>query len=245
VRTLLQLQELDLQIETCKAREVEIPKQKKKYEQYRDRLKQELAQREEAVKRLQLEQREAETDIEQRQAQITKFNIQLNSVKKNEEYQALLHEIDGAKKQIGLKEERILTIMEQIEDAQARLKEDRKRIEEELKDIDKQFAAIDEELADAVKHREALQDQGKPLIDKVDDELLMKYNRIRKSKNGGAAVVPLNDEVCGGCHMYLRPQIVNEVLAGEKVHTCQHCGRLLYHRENFEDENVGAEQQSN
>ena len=245
MKTLLRLQELDLQIEACKAREQEIPKQKKKYEQYRARLKQELAEREEAVKRLQLEQREAETDIEQRQAQIGKYNVQLNSVKKNDEYQALLHEIDGAKKQIGLKEERILTIMQQIEDAQARLKEDRKRIEEELKDIDKQCAAIDDELAEAVKHRESLQSQGKPLIDKVDDELLMKYNRIRRSKNGGAAVVPLNDEVCGGCHMYLRPQIVNEVLAGEKVHTCQHCGRLLYHRENFADENVGAEQQSN
>ena len=245
MKTLLRLQDLDLQIEACRAREQEIPKQKKKYEQYRERLKQELAEREEAVKRLQLEQREAETDIDQRQAQIVKYNVQLNSVKKNDEYQALLHEIDGAKKQIGLKEERILTIMEQIEDAQARLKGDRKRIEEELKEIDTQCAAIDEELAEAVKHRESLQSQGKPLIDKVDDELLAKYNRIRKSKNGGAAVVPLNDEVCGGCHMYLRPQIVNEVLAGEKVHTCQHCGRLLYHRENFEDENVGAEQQTN
>ena len=28
--------------------------------------------------------------------------------------------------------------------------------------------------------------------------------------------------------MTLRPQIVNEVLAGEKPHTCSQCGRMLF-----------------
>ena len=44
--------------------------------------------------------------------------------------------------------------------------------------------------------------------------------------------MPLNDEVCGGCHMAIRAQMANEILGGEKIHACSHCGRLLYHATN-------------
>lgn len=244
MKTLLLLQDLDLKIERCKARESEIPKQKKKYDIRRERLRAELAQCEQVCEDLLLEQRESESAIEQHQEQVGKYNGQLNAIRKNEEYQALLHEIDALRKQINLKEERILAIMEELETAQARLEEDRKRIERELKDIDAECAEIDAELADAVKDREALQAQGTPLLAQIDKALVSMYHRIRANKKTGAAAVPLNNEVCGGCHMYLRPQIVNEVMAGETIHTCQHCGRLLYHRDNFEDspEGIGAQE---
>jgi predicted nucleic acid-binding Zn-ribbon protein len=37
--------------------------------------------------------------------------------------------------------------------------------------------------------------------------------------------------------MTITPQIVNEIMAG-KVHTCAHCGRLLFHKDNFPQESV-------
>jgi len=234
LKPLLELQEIDLEIEACKAREVEIPKQKGKFDIYRKRLAAELEERKEACQKLVLEQRECESDIEQRQQQITKYNQQLNAVKKNEEYQALLHEIELLNKQIGIKEERIISIMMEMDDAQARLEEDRKRINDELKDIEAQCATIDGELAEVVREREALEAKRQPLEEKVDAELMARYKRIRNSKRTGAAVVPLTGESCSGCYMSVRPQIVNEILAGHKVHACAHCGRLLYNPENGE-----------
>ena len=64
--------------------------------------------------------------------------------------------------------------------------------------------------------------------------------RIRKAKKTGKAVVPLNDETCSGCHMSVTAQVVNEVLAGDKVHSCSHCGRLLFAPENFVEEDSGT-----
>ena len=78
----------------------------------------------------------------------------------------------------------------------------------------------------------------------VDKDLMRRYTRIRKSKKSGAAVVPMREEVCGGCQLYLTPQIVNEVMAGKKIHSCSHCGRLLYFPENFREENVGAREEA-
>ncbi len=232
---LLQLQALDKKIGACLAREKEIPMQKNKFNIYRDRLKAELDGCQKAVTDLTLEQRKAEGDIEQKQEQINKYKGQLPAVKKNDEYQALLHEIEQQKKQIGQHEERIIAIMVELDEATARLEEDKKRIAEEQKGLDDQCAEIDQELKEAVVDREELEKQREPLASTVDSDLLKRYYRIRKSKPDGVAIVPLNGEVCGGCHMNERAQIVNEVIAGEKFHSCQHCGRLLYYAPNFDE----------
>ncbi|MCC6143254.1 MAG: hypothetical protein IT368_05560 [Candidatus Hydrogenedentes bacterium] len=234
MNNLLLLQDLDLQIEKLKDRELEIPKQKGKFDIQKKRLDEELARSEDRVKQLQLEQRQCEGDIEQKQDQIKKYDGQLLNVKKNEEYQALLHEIDNLKKQIGQREERILNIMEDLDAAKASLEEDRKRIQAERRRIEDESGEIDKELAVAVSERQALEAKREPLNKEIEPALLSRYRRIRQAKQRGPAVVALNDESCGGCHMKVTPQIVNEVMGGN-VHACAHCGRLLYFPENFTD----------
>lgn len=232
---LLKLQELDLRIEVLRAREDEIPKQKKRYDIHRARLKSELEASEKRTKDLALEQRVAEGEISDKEAQILKYQGQLASVKKNDEYTALLHEIDIQKKQIGVKEERILQIMDELEAAKAQFTEDKKRIEKEQQEIEASCKEIDQELATAVEKRKDEESKRQPLRDAIPSPLLKKYERIRKAINSGPIVVPVRGESCSGCHMALTPQIVNELLAGEKVHSCSHCGRLLFHGSNFEE----------
>lgn len=223
---LLELQKLDIKIAALKSSEQELPKEKDKFKIHRERLALELKNSEERCKKLLLEQRECAGDIEQRQAQIVKYDGQLYSIKKNEEYKALLYEIDLLKKQISVKEERILSLMIEHDEAKEALEADKERIQRELNDIDAECGKIDKELQELVAERKALVKSRPPLANKVNKSLLSRYERIRKVRT--PAVVPLNEEVCGGCFMAVRPQIVNEIMANEKVHSCQHCGRLLY-----------------
>jgi predicted nucleic acid-binding Zn-ribbon protein len=236
LNSLLKLQQLDARIHTCHAREKEIPKQKNKYLAVKERLAAELKEREQKVKALELEQRTCEGDIEQKKAAILKYQQQLNSVKKNEEYTALLHEIDTVKKGIVQKEERIIAIMVELDEARARLVEDRKRIAEEQKGLDKQCLEIDAELAEAVKQRQVLEGERPAIAVNVSGDLVSKYDRLRRKYPTGDVAVPMKEEVCSGCNMLMRPQIVNEILQGHKVHACQHCGRLLFHPDNLVEE---------
>jgi predicted nucleic acid-binding Zn-ribbon protein len=242
LNSLLKLQELDARLHDCHVREREIPKQKTKYQTIRDRLTAELKEREQHVKNLELEQRAAEKDIEQKREQILKYQQQLNAVKKNEEYAALLHEIDGVKKTIGQREERIIAIMVEMDEAKARLDEDRKRIAEEQKRLDKECAQIDAELAEAVKKRQTLEADRPKIAVGVANDLMSKYDRLRRKFPSGDVLVPMKDEVCTGCNMHLRPQIVNEILQGHKIHACQHCGRLLFHPDNFSEDTTHKEE---
>jgi len=237
LKSLLRLQELDLRIEACRAREQEIPKQKGRFDIQRARLAANLEEREKACRDLQLAQRSSEVDIEKVQTQVAKYQQNLLSVKKNEEYQVLLHEIEALKKQVGLLEERILAIMVELDEAKARLAEDRKRTEAEIREIDRQCAAIDVELAEATRERQGLEREREPLVSQVEAALMNRYQRIRASKRTGPAVVPLRGDHCSGCNMAVPPQVVNEVLAG-KIHGCNFCGRLLYSREYYEPETI-------
>lgn len=241
LRNLLALQELDKKINACKQREIEIPKQKSKFNIHRKRLQDELAERENTLKALTLEQKDCEGDIEQRNAHIQKYNQDLNSIKKNEEYQALLHEIEREKKQIAIHEERIITILVELDDSKEILAEDKKRIQTETEGIDSECAVIDNELNDAIEHRKELESRERdPIVANVPDSLMSRYDRLCRNYKTGPVVVPLNGEVCSGCHMHILAQVTNEVMAGNKVHGCQHCGRLLYYPPNFENAEVAA-----
>ena len=233
MNTLLRLQDLDLQIEALKAREQEIPKQKSKFDIRRKRLAEELAEREKVYKALMVEQKECEIEVEQKQGQIKKYDQQLFAVKKNEEYQALLHEMDVLKKQVAIKEERVISIMVELDDAKARLEEDKKRIDAELKDIDRQCSLIDAELGEAVREREQLEKETPPIAARVKPDILSRYKRIRASKGTGPAAVPLSGEGCSGCHMRVPPQTVNELLGGSQLLICNYCGRMLYDPEQY------------
>ncbi len=168
MRELVELQALDVKIERCRAQEREIPKQKSKYDVQKKRLDEELAACELRTKTLVLEQRSCEADIQQKQEQIRKYEGQLNSVRKNEEYTALLHEIEILKKQIAVKEERTISIMVELDDAKQKLDEDKKRIGAESDRIARECAKIDQELVEAIQDRKALEAQRPPIAERVD-----------------------------------------------------------------------------
>ena len=221
---LLELQVIDLKIEALKKREEEIPKQKRKFNIQRERLKKELEESEDRYKKLQLEQKDCEGEIDLKQEDIRKKDGQLLQVKKNDEYQALLHEIDMIKKQIGIKEERIIAIMLETDEQTA---------------IQNECGKIDAELAEAIAECRGFEEQRKPVLDSIDRELVSRYARIRKAKKTGPAIVPLRGESCSGCNMAVTAQVVNEILAGERVHVCRHCGRILYNNDNVNTAEVG------
>ncbi len=72
-----------------------------------------------------------------------------------------------------------------------------------------------------------LGEKRKAYTPSVDAKLLSQYERILKSREG-LALVPVMNGSCGGCHLELPPQAVNEIQMQEKVIICESCARILY-----------------
>ncbi len=169
-------------------------------------------------------QRAREGELQEAESQRTKFQGQTALVKTNEEYTALLREIDLVAERISQLEEGILLGMEAIDEGRGRLEsvgKEQELIERgHLADADarrRQLADVEKSLGERVAERaERLADLG-PEIESL-------YQRVAKALGSGVAT--LRDDRCSGCHRAIPPQTVNLMLAGE-LHTCSNCQRIL------------------
>ncbi len=62
---------------------------------------------------------------------------------------------------------------------------------------------------------------------KIDQKVLAFYEKIRRWA-GNTAVVPVKKQACYGCYMKINDKTYSEVIKGDEIVTCTHCGRILY-----------------
>ena len=74
---------------------------------------------------------------------------------------------------------------------------------------------------------EALEAQAEAAKAKIDERLLVAYNRIRRSVRNGLAVVTVKRDACGGCFNRIPPQRQVDIRQGKKLIVCEYCGRIL------------------
>ena len=97
--------------------------------------------------------------------EISKYNSQLNSIKTNKEYTALVSEIGSKKADMSILEDEILSMMSKLEAANQgyeKAKENLKSEDESLKDLIK---SVDTELRESDIEIEKVKDEQKKYID--------------------------------------------------------------------------------
>ena len=61
----------------------------------------------------------------------------------------------------------------------------------------------------------------------IEQKVLSFYEKIRIWA-GNTAVVPVKKQACYGCYMKLNDKTYSEVIKGDEICNCPHCGRILY-----------------
>ncbi len=118
---LLALQEIDREIVGLENRRDEIPVRRAVVAREIDVLDAERAEREGEVERLVLETRQREGGIAALEEKLKRFEKQLEDVRTNVAYSALLSEMQGAKREISALETEVLERMQAREEHEARL----------------------------------------------------------------------------------------------------------------------------
>jgi len=172
-----------------------------------------------------------ELDLKTNEGEITKYNVQLNSIKTNKEYSALITEIGSKKADMSILEDEILDAMSKLETAKQYFEnatECLKDEEESLKDL---INSVDAEVKETDTEIEKIKGEQKKYIDLLDEHSLKNYNRLSNIK-GGKAIVPVIGNVCGGCSMNITTQTLNELMGRKDLVFCRSCSRILYLEEN-------------
>ncbi|MFH1189316.1 MAG: C4-type zinc ribbon domain-containing protein [Candidatus Omnitrophota bacterium] len=227
VKLLVELQKLDSQILKMEDELNSIPEKLSKFENDLNEKSANLKKHEDNAKALHLKRKEKEVELQTKEDTIKKYTTQMYQVKTNKEYTALQEEIARVKADNSLIEEAILKIFDQV-DAENRevasqkefLKKEEAAMREEKKKLDADSVRIKSDLG-------ALKSQRAELGLKVDQKILVRYDRILANR-GGLAVVPIIGESCQGCFAHIPAQIINEVRMKNSIIGCDGCTRILY-----------------
>jgi uncharacterized protein len=227
IEKLLALQLADTEIRKLREEVAALPKRVAVIEQKLAGTKAHLEKVRAEAKGDEANRKKFEANIKDLQSKISKYRDQSLDVKTNEQYKALLHEIQFAEQEIRLNEDRILEVMvnvdareKDVKAAEAELKAETAEIEKEKEAARRVSAEDEKKLSEWNTKRDALRRD-------VSEDLLRHYERVAKFRGTGLAEV--RGQKCMGCQVMLRPQTYNEVTNGATVMVCESCQRIYYY----------------
>ena len=181
----------------------------------------------ETVAALETRRNTMEGDLEALNAKIVKYRNQQLEVKKNEEYQALEHEIETVRSAISDLEDEEIQVLVDIDTARAGQEEAEKACREGIGVLEQRIAKLEARDKESREELVAAREQVESARAAVPAEFLEVYDRLLRHVRF-PAVVPLRDKKCQGCHLKVSAGAESAARGGKEIATCDSCGRLLY-----------------
>ena len=179
------------------------------------------------AKQVEVDRKKLELDVGTRNDSIARLRTQQYQTRKNDEFQAMGNEIKRYEDEIRKLEDQELELMEQADQLKVEVAAEEKKatatkdsITRQMNDLGEKSKVLDARLQELLKER-------KELAEKMDEDVLNRFERLFGSK-GDSAIVAIEHGICTGCHMRLTIATVKDAEAGREIVHCEQCGRILY-----------------
>lgn len=229
IEKLIRLQDVEIEIRRHQDRIELLPRQLATLEEKLRATVQSQQSHKNELAKIASEKRKSESSIQDLELKISKYKGQLFDVKTNDQYRALLNEIEFENQEIRKIEDEILAKMEQEEKLKAaekaleiKLQQDKAVVETEKKSACAEVEKYKTLLGELKAERDGI-------VSNVPEDLLARYIRIATSRKG-IALARVVQETCQACNVRVRPQVFSELIKGEVIHACDSCNRILYYK---------------
>jgi predicted nucleic acid-binding Zn-ribbon protein len=203
-----------------------LPREREDLERKLESAKEKLDGEVSSYRELELKQKSLDGDRAQEESTERKLRTQLLEVKKNDQYQAMLREIEDHKARASALEEEEIEVMMLMDDEKPKVKAAELAFNEREKELRGIIQGLDGRKADL---EASLKDIGESL-DKarpaVDEGWMKAYLQVKNQVRKGPWVVALHGGNCKGCHLRVSNEVAGNFSA--KVNHCDQCGRILF-----------------
>ena len=189
-----------------------------------------ISEQETLIEELEKERRTLEDEMADKIAHVKERQSKMMQVQTSREQTALLKEIEDAKKNVKENEEKIVSIMEQVEILTTETSEEKNILKTEISLVNEEKKKVKKVIDELSKGKKTKKNKRDKQAGAVNGTMIQKYEILRERRNG-LAIVNVLDGVCQGCFMNLPPQKYNMLLRGDQVLECPSCQRLIYHQE--------------
>ena len=179
------------------------------------------------ARQVEMDRKKLELDVGTRTETISRLKTQQYQTRKNDEFQAIGHEIERYENEIRKIEDEELELMVEADKLKADLGVEEKKSATVRESVARQTGDLESKSKTLQSRLEELTKERAEIAGKIDEDLLGRFERLFKSK-GDAVVVALEHEVCTGCHMKVTTQTAHRAKAGKEIVSCENCGRILY-----------------
>jgi len=179
------------------------------------------------ARQVEMDRKKLELDVGTRTETISRLKTQQYQTRKNDEFQAIGHEIERYENEIRKIEDEELELMVEADKLKADLGVEEKKSATIKESVARQTGDLESKSKTLQSRLEELTKERAEVASTIDEDLLGRFERLFKSK-GDAVVVALEHEVCIGCHMKVSTQTAHRARAGKEIVSCENCGRILY-----------------
>lgn len=227
IESLLVIQDRDLQIQTFQNELDRIPRDAAAIKERLSGAMAELTTAKENVQQNELAIKKIDLDRKTRTTTIEKLTVQQFETKKNDEFAALGAEIIRYQDMVSVLETEELECMEKSDTLATALSTAEKKLTSIKEGMADEVKALTEKKNNHSVRIQELKDERAILIKDIDSSTLTMYDRVF-TKKGGAAVSPLQDNLCGGCHMKVISDTISKTIDEKELSQCENCGCFLY-----------------
>ena len=178
---------------------------------------------------------ELDLDLKQKEEEIAKLRVSLNSARTNKEYSAVLTQINTFRADNAKVEELALQRMQEAEEVKNQAEQLEAQIAEEARTLEEMIrhnAGEVERLNGMVAELQAQRDEASggvaPGVLATFDRMVDRYEGEAMAVIDASGKKPPYTYTCGGCFMSLNPEHVNALQVVDEIRTCDNCGRILY-----------------
>ena len=165
--------------------------------------------------------------IKDAQANIKKYEGQLEEVKNNREYDAISKEVEIQGLDIQVSEKKIREFGFEIVSKTQIYEKALADLDARKSDLDAKKAELGTITAETEKEEGELTTQAEKAKNGIEERLLVAYTRLRQNAKNGLAVVTIKRDSCSGCFNQIPPQRQSDIRQRKKIIVCEHCGRIL------------------
>ncbi len=179
------------------------------------------------IKDEQIKKQKNELHLAELSAKLEENSRKSAEIKTEREMKSLQLEEEIAKEQVSFANEEIERLEKLIDHKQAKITELESKAHEIESSLGSVKADVDVKLAKIDEERKVVFAKKEALVGAMNQKGLSFYQKIRRWAKNTTAVAVRN-QACMGCYMAVSDKVYAEVIKGDEITTCPHCGRILF-----------------